>query len=727
MILFLEDFRKYPNSIIHESTSNTSFLQLAEKLRAMGVKNYYFFLVLTQPELEFVDPHDPNITEEQIAMVAAEVKRNPWYFFREVARVPPQGGSPVGLPLRANRGNIALFWCFFAHIRPFLIQPRQTGKSLGTDLLNSYLLYIICFNTRINLLTKDNALRVANVERLKEIRGYLPPYLQARDKTDSDNTIEVECNKRNNVYTTCVPQNSEAGANNVGRGLTAPITTIDEGPFCPFIKTTLSAMLASGTAAREEAEQFGTPYGTIFTTTAGKKDDPSGKYMFDLLSGGMPWTEFLYDATNERELHAIVEKNSPGLMPLVNITLSHRQLGYTDKWLLKQLRDNNSQGEAADRDFFNKWTSGGLSSPLPTALNDRLRKAQRDPKHVQISKDNYLLRWYIPLDEIQRRMSSGTFVMGMDTSEGVGKDSITMVIMDTSTLEVVAASNCSEANLYYFAGYMADLLIQYPTITVIPERKSSGMGLIDALIVILSTKGIDPFKRIYNLVVDDPIEYKEEFRQVQDGMQRRNQHFYDRSKRLFGFVTAGSGRHSRGALYSDTLLRAAMLCCDTANDKRLIDEITGLVSKNGRIDHSSDGHDDMVVAWLLGVWFLTSSKNLAFYGIKNALSGVSEYKEGEVHKRVLTPVENYDKVRQARVRLDIEDLLVSLRGTNDEMLALRLESRIKSLDAKLTEEYIDANSLDNLLSDASKQRVKRVQQQMRDRRFRHSAQSVDYY
>lgn len=728
MILFLDDWLKYPRAIVHRNTKNKSFLQIAEKLKKMGVKNYFFMLALMQPELEFVDPHDPNLDEETKSRVALECKYNPWYAFRECLRVPPQGGSPVGLPLRANRGNMALFWTFFNHIIPYLIQPRQTGKSLGSDFLSAYLNFIACTNTRINLFTKDNPTRVSNVERIKEIRSYMPSYLQARYKSDSDNTIEVTCDLLNNVISTAVAQNNKIGANGVGRGLTAPINIVDEGPFCTFIKITLPAMLASGTAARDEARTYGTPYGTIFTTTAGKLDEESGEYMYELLQGGMPWSDFLYDCKNEDELREVVKRGSPGLMPLLNITLSHRQLGYTDEWLVEKLRENNSKGEDADRDFFLRWTSGSLSSPLLTSINEELRKSIRDPDYVEITKELYTLRWYIPQHEIATRMASGKFVAGMDTSEAVGRDSITLVIMDAETMETVAAADVNETNLIKYAEFIVRLLVNYKNITLIPERKSTCGAILDLLLLILPTYGVDPFKRIYNVIVDEPEEYPDEKRIVDMDLSRRPSNFYDRCKKYFGFATTGTGKFSRSMLYSEILQRAARISCFTAYDRRLVTEITGLTSKNGRIDHGEGKHDDMVISWLLCVWFLTRTRNLGIYGITNALTRIKEYDELAPVRKDKTEKEIYVDRMDEMLKLEIERLLNNMKNSKDENVIKRLEYQVRGLDMRLSTKYsVNATNLDGLIEEIKQQQSRAAREQYSQARSGNMRNYSNYY
>lgn len=718
MILFESDWERYPDAIPDYQTTNQTFITLVAKYKKMGIKNYEFILALHQPELQGVDPHSPYLSMETMSKIALECYRNPWYFFREVVRVPPQG-SPTAKPFRANRGNIALYWLFFNHIDPCLIQPRQTGKSVSTDCLMIYILLIGAINTRINMLTKDDELRRENIERMKNIRVYLPPYLQSQNKKDSDNSVEVTCRARNNRYGTMVAQKSEAAANNVGRGLTAPVAHIDEAPFVAYIDVSLPAMLTAGSAARNEAKAAGMPYGSIFTTTAGKLDTREGKYMYEMIHGGVVWSEKLFDCENEEELHRFVKDNSPGVKPLVNITLSHRQLGYTDEWLYETMKENNATGEKADRDFFNRWTSGGLSSPLETWLNIKIRESQKDVKYTDMYRIDgacYMIRWYIPEEDIEGRIALNGCILGMDTSDAVGRDSTTLLFIDPVTLEVLGCANINETLIPRLITWVGDLMEKFPRMVLIPERRSTGQTLIDSLIIRLVSRGIDPFRRIYNRVVDEPYQFQEEWRLIQSDVSRRNPAFYDKMKKHFGFATSGSGQHSRSGLYNETLLKAAKLGCDKCYDKYLIDEITSLVKKNDRIDHSVSGHDDMVIAWLLSVWFLTTSKNLSFYGIEGALSETTEARENVAAKQKKT--DRYDifvDQQQAAIKKEIEMLLESIRKTNDEVLAMRLERRVKVLDSRLKEDYSSVSSIDALLSEAKSQRMKGARERMQKR------------
>lgn len=699
MILFKEDWKKYPTATIHYETSNKSFLRLASVYRSMGIENNAFHLALINPELRHVDPYDPNLTLEQMAMVAMECKINPWYFFREVARVPSQGSiEPV--KLEANRGNIALWWCFFNHAMIILIQIRQTGKSLSTDMLMVLLMMFVCVRTKVNLLTKDDDLRRSNIRRMKEIIDELPPYLDLRGRDDANNTEEITVSKLDNIYSTHVPQASPKRANNMGRGLTSPIFQIDEGPFQVNIHIALPAALAATTAARESAAAAGAPYGTILTTTAGKKDEREGAYIYGIVQESTVWTEKFFDCENQADFERVVRANNHDNLFQINATFNHRQLGKTDDWLYKAMQSVKAAGEAADRDYFNRWTSGTASSPFPVHIAEMIRNSQRGEDYVDISKpDGYITRWYIPEETIQHRLMTGKFVMGMDTSDASGGDDISLVIVDVEDGATVACGTYNRTNLMPFAAWVCSILVTYKNITGIIERKSSGVMLLDYLLWMLPQHGEDPFKRLFNRVVNDHLEYPDRFHLIDCHPRQRPSEINTQFKKHFGFATSGSGQASRSELFSTTLNNAVKLAGSRMYDNVLIDQTLGLVNKNGRIDHQDGEHDDMVIGWLLCHWLISQGTNLAFYGIDSR-----QVLKKAVVKKQLTPQEAYAEVEQQRIREKMEDIYKRLTNEPDEFIGLRLEQELVLLSNQLQTEEQDMFSVDELIRQARETR-----------------------
>ena len=723
MILFLSDWSRFPSAIPDLKTTNESFLRMAHLYKSMGIKNHAFLLALMQPELQGVDPHDPNLTLEQKAKIGLECKYNPWYYFREVVRIPAVAASVPGRFL-ANRGNIALIWAFLCNIDAANIQPRQTGKSTSTDCLMVWVTYVGGTNNRTTMITKDDALRRSNVDRLKGIRDLLPGYLVSMTREDSDNQFELTCNALGNKYTTGVSQNSEAASEKLGRGLTSPILHCDEGPFISFIGTALPAALAAGTAAREEAAKYNRPNGNIFTTTAGKKDDRDGRFMYDLIHGGAVWDEAFFDAADKRDLRLMVEQNGTGGAALVNITMSHRQLGKTDEWLRRAIAMARATGEGADRDFLNVWTSGTQRSPLSVALNERIHKSEIDHLYTEVSPERYILRWYVSEEELQERMASGNYVIGLDTSDAVGRDAIAMVIIDVRDLSTMAVGLYNETNLIRFAQYVLQLLIKYPTTTLIMERKSSAPTIFDYLMLKLPMAGHDPFRRMFNRIVDEAREREEAYKEVLNrGLMARPESFYDQRKKSFGFMT---DKESRNLLYGIVLQNAAKQGGHLVRDRTLSSEIRGLVEKNGRIDHNASGHDDTVIAWLMCHWFLTHGRNLSHYGIDTQAVMVDVGDNG----KELTPEDVQERARQTAYMLEIDELLEKLRNNRDEFLTLKYEHRLKYLSGKITDQQIqDTGGMDAMIEQAAEERVKRnrmnIQQQRINQRSSAASRAID--
>jgi hypothetical protein len=714
VILFLDDFSLYPRAIIDTETINESFVRLASIYRKMGIRNHAFPLALLNPGLQGVDPFSPDLTLDQMAAIAVECKTNPFYFFREVCRIP-MSGSTEAVPFQASRGNIALIWCFFNHLMIFLVMIRQTGKSVAADSLMVLLLNFICVNTEINLLTKDEILRRTNVDRIKKIIDELPPYLQQRTRQDTHNGEEISVNRLGNKYKTHVPQASEKGAYKVGRGLTTPVIQIDEGPFQPNVSIAVPSALAARNAAVDAARANGSPYGVIFTNTAGKIDDRDGAFIYRMQGSAAPWNEKFFDAANAQELEQLVRKSSHGektpdgsrrSVYRVNITFNHRQLGKTDEWLREKIEEAAVSGDDANRDFFNMWTSGTQTHPLRREVLERIVECRQDPKFTEISKEGYITRWYVEEHAIEARMRAGRVVIGLDPSNASGGDDISLVALDVDTLEVIAAGTYNETNILLFCSWVAQWLIRWDTTTLVIENRSLGQALIDYLLYMLPGHGIDPFRRLFNRIVQEYDELPARFHEIQVPMGRRPTDIYTRYKKAFGFTTSGgAGIYSRSELYSASLQLAARRAGALSYDPVLIEQIAHLTTRNGRIDHEEGLHDDMVIGWLLAHWLVTRGKMLAFYGIDDRRIGSALH----VSSRE-SVIDHAIRREQQAIQKEIRRLYDELSREPNEWVAARIEHQMRVLDRRVVLEEGEIFSMDTLINQAKdRKRERRLQ------------------
>jgi hypothetical protein len=703
MILFKVDWKNYPHAIIDTKTPNKSWVRAAGIFKAMGIENAEFCLALHNPMLQGLDPFSPDITQEQIIAITTEAKENPWYFFREIVRLPAVAGAD-SVPLRANRGNIALFWLFFNHITLMLIQIRQTGKSVSTDSLMVYLLCIATVNTDINLLTKDDSLRVKNIERIKEIIEELPPYFQLRDRSDTNNSEKITINALGNTYNSSVAQASEKAATNLGRGMTLAITHVDEIAYVNNIDITLPKMLAASSAARDMAAANNAHYGNIFTTTPGYLTSKSGKFAHKIYKESFRWTEKLYDSIDEDDLKETIRRNSPKGELRVIVEFNHRQLGYSDEWLKEKIQDAMSEGEDAGADFLNIWAEGNVVSPIPKQYLKLIKESKKEP-YIEISKYGYITRWFIPEQSVDNNLDNRKVVMGLDTSDAVGNDDIGLVIRDASTAEVLGVGVYNETNLITFSEWIADLIQRFPNMTVVIERRSSGVAIIDNLLRILPAVDIDPFKRLFNWVVnnaDQNANYRDEV--VNISFSRRDPYVYTKYRREFGYATSGAGRASRDNLYGTAFMASVKYTCSATRDATLIEQITSLVRRNDRIDHDTDGHDDLVIAWLLCYWFLLEAKYKQYYGLQNniVLSSVSMVIISEQGGQDAINHRN----RQLRIKAELDGLIEELKLERNSMRAMIIQNRIKHKYKDIDTSIIQALNIETLLDNISLEKRK---------------------
>lgn len=701
MILFEKEWEDYPDAICDVKTKNVSFMHYAGLLKTMGVRNHLWPLQLHNRDLQDIDPRDPKLTLVQMALISQECKNNYWYFIREVMIIPGSDELET-VQFKANRGIMAMYWLYFTHVIPFIVMIRQTGKSFGMDTLDIWQLNVRLFFANISLVTANETLRSSNMKRMKDIEETLPFYLKMRSSKDPANSEEMRVSKLKNVLRAHLANKSEKIARSLGRGLTDQFTRFDELAYLFNIAISLPAALAAGTAARDRARRRGDPYGLIMATTAGKKDDRDGAYAYNMMMDSAPWSEALIDSSDEETLHATVRGMSRTKDLMVIASFIHSQLGYSDEWLRGAIRDSKATGEDAERDFGNVWTSGSLTSPLGSELSAIVRNSEVREPYIEIDDEfNYAIRWYVPEISINKEVMDRWTVINLDSSDAVGRDDIGFVVEDAKTGGVIAAADFNEINLFEFSKFLANFMIRFPKSILMPEMRSSGRSIVDYVCIRLIQAGFDPFKRIYNTVVQNATEKPNDFQQIQHGRGMFPETVI-KFKSSFGFATSGGeGANSRKLLYGRTLKSWATYCGRMAHDSRLINQALSLVIRNGRVDHPEGSHDDLCVSALLGHWFLSQGKNLQYYGIPSAhvLSMIDSGKE------FTSEESRYKHFVDQRLRMEVKRLGDEMQKEPDDFLYARMLTKVKSLSGALSKEEGQAFSLVEFLEQIEQKRV----------------------
>jgi len=267
------------NRLYDIGTSNTSWLQLASDLRTLGVENWYFMLEVCDPVVVSIDPYkcDENgnctLTKDEIVRVVTECRRNPWYYLREVARIPDPG-NPKGIPYKANRGNIAQAYLFLHGIDSWLCLPRQQGKTQSSLAIQAWGYSFGTTNTSFIFVNKQQPDAKENLARIKAQIDLLPEYLRFESYFDDENGKTVKAIKNATEMRHPVTKNriavragaaSKAKAISLARGLSAAIIHYDEPEFTDFIKEIVENSVSTYETAARAAKNNGSLYGRIFT------------------------------------------------------------------------------------------------------------------------------------------------------------------------------------------------------------------------------------------------------------------------------------------------------------------------------------------------------------------------------------------------------------------------------------------------------------------------------
>lgn len=267
------------NKLYDLGTNNKSFLQVALDLKTLGITNYYFMLEIIDPALLDIDPHacdkegHTTLTREQITRVMTECTRNPWYYLREVARIPDQGGTSV--PYKANRGNIAQAWCIYHGLDSWLCLPRQKGKTQSALCIQGWMYNYGTTNSEFIFINKDGDNAKTNLRRLSDQIKLLPEYMQFDSYIDENGTRvkgrSSATTMRHPITNNSIIIKSKAvsydSALSLARGLTAPVLHFDEPEFTSHIKTIVANSYSTFETAATNAKKNGAMYGRIFTCT----------------------------------------------------------------------------------------------------------------------------------------------------------------------------------------------------------------------------------------------------------------------------------------------------------------------------------------------------------------------------------------------------------------------------------------------------------------------------
>lgn len=642
---------------LQTNTKNKSFINMHIVLKNKGIGSTpetstrnCFFLVIYDSGLKFIDPYSPNLNVIVQARILNECCNNYWYFLREVIRIPVQGGAAS---YELHRGNLALNFCMELNLNVFCEMPRQHGKTIAVI---CRLLWVFLFskarNFEMSFINKKFEDSKLNLARLKEIRRALPIYLQANGevinqdgkKERGNNSVTSLLNGYNrNLIKTIGSATSKIKASSLGRGCTQPIQWYDEFAFIPFNKDVYMSATPAFETASKNAKEHNAPYGIIITTTPGMLTDESGVYANKIRTKATRFNEMWYNLSIP-EIHDMIAANKDS--QFVYISFTYKQLGRDEKWFAKVCKDLENDWETIRREVLLEWAESSDNCPFTKEELRIVESKTYDPITTVYIRRNYPVNIYSdfkgrPIEGAKYRMEN-QFIMGVDVSGGLHRDSSTFTLINARTTKVEADFNCNYIDTHEFARVIYDFVSQYYPNTVIVIERNGGFGLS----VISDLKRTELKDKLY-------YEYKEKVQEerVVNGFET---HKIKANVKCYGFDNTPS---SREQLHE--ILRMRMRNHkDKFISKFLLNEFkTLIVTKSGRIDHSPNGHDDQVFSYMLAMYVWTEGKHLKErYGIEKHTikTDQDEYDEICTLEEEVTDISNHFQAVPVSVKSQIK-------------------------------------------------------------------------
>lgn len=587
-----------------------------------------------------------------------------------------------------------------------------THNTVGMQVLIFILQYIVGRGYKSGLITLASSNRQQFVNAVKKIRSGVPEYLLRMSYLDKDSgnlmTYQGHGVENMNIFEIRVPSGGEDGAENVSRGSTFGALLLDEPAWMKWVSNIISGSGPSTLTEQKNMLEKGMPWFKAQATTPNSVLKEEGRYMYEVYRTSTEWRENFFDSFSESHLFERVIKASPvkTTFPRITLQYNHLQLGFGENWVQETMDKLQLSWGKAKIDLLMMWTEEGKNKIFDDKTRELLNASKREHvRHQEITDTGLFVDWFITKAELSALINSKQefMIIGCDTSDAKGgdNDACTVTIRRALTGEVLGTGRYSLAFLGDVREVILTLLVNIPNSLLIIERNRA-QQIIDDLLMLLPSKGIDPFTRLYNEIYQFPVENATEYRDVMNTkFNARTKEFYLRYKSKFGFIT---GMRSRPLLYG--LVYEAVN--NTGADARygmLIDELVGLKQGPNRIDHEVGGHDDIVISWLLSYWFLKLGYNKTLYGLpaNGSLSQLKTLAESRGNAKYTNEqLEAFTKLKEK-----IAELTKRLLNCDSEMLAPRIEADIRRHADMLPSELKRIITVDEVIDKAKEDRIKR--------------------
>lgn len=655
------------NKFYDLGTPNKSFLQFAFDLKKLGIKNWYWVLEICDPSLVTIDPFAIDkrtghtaLTKDQIARIMNELARNPWYYLREISRIPDQGGTAT--PYIANRGNLAQAYCIYKGLDSWLCLPRQKGKTQSALAFQSWSYNFGTTNSEFIFVNKDGPNSKKNLRRMRDQMELLPEYLQFKSLLDAEtglrtrakeNATEITNPVNNNSVITKSKATSYDMALSLARGLTAPILHFDEPEFTEHIKTIVANSVSTFEQAAANAKKNNAMYARIFTCTPGDLDTKAGMEAQEILDKTVKWTEKIYDWSDE-QIKSYMDSQGSDCNRILYIEYQYYQIGLTQEWL-RDISAKIGDPLTVRREILLQRLHGSSASPFPQEDIEFIVETERKPI------DELWILTYYKLDIYKALNRNTPYIIGVDCSTGTNGDNNAVTVLDPYTLEPVAEFECSFIGEKKYIQFLIELVSKHlPKSVLCIERNSIGDAIIDFLLD-------SPIAG--NLYFDKDKDFLEERMRKHETIEsvlRKEA----KQKTYYGVYT---GTQSRNDMMS-ILARHVNEYKDKFVTHNIIRDLSRLVrTSSGKVEAGNGFHDDSIMSYLICLYVYYHGNNLISFGIIKGLKDEEIVNSGMKRAEEIDPsLVDRSLIEEVKERENIENQV-----SYDDMMRIAIKNSQK--------------------------------------------------
>ena len=590
-------------------TKNKSFLNLYNDLYKLGIKNNKFFLKIYDRDLIGVDVYNQVLPIDMQMKVLLEIIINPWYFLREVCRIPVDG-MPIepgsGSEFLADRNNIASWYCYLNGIDHYDSKSRQLGKTQNAVAELNYAFHFGAMSAEFLFFNKDFSMAKTNLYRLKSQRDMLPKWLQMKISYTEDGKIDkgqdsatALRNPINGNQVKVMPKaTSKDNAIRLGRGNTAAFHYYDELDFIPFNTEIIKAASFSYSKASDNAKDHNSLYGRIFTSTPGYLSTQAGQDADKMIKRMLVWNDSFYDEPINKIKKILNSTECNGIMYIEH---SWKQLKQSMEWYKKQCKLVDYDIDTILREVDLQRIQGNERSPFKKSALVHIARNMKTPiKSIDLSKTLSPINIY---EDLNKKIH---YILSVDPAEGLGLNNNAFTLINPHTEMVAAEFKSPYISPPDFYRMIVKFMDEYCPKSMIIVEANRGRELINRFM---------ESKYRYQLWYDSKkLTAKKVETTDKYGAERRSAN----ERRAFGFDTTASTKPLLFSIIERLMEEDLSKVCTEyiVKDVSCVQRMpNGKIILGSGDDSEGEGHGDNLMSYLIGLYVLYNAGNLEEYGV----------------------------------------------------------------------------------------------------------------